>query len=192
MPSRIRNTSMPTFQVSESALIIPYFDSPTSSYSKWLSIPSKSAPAYRIAPVSRVTDATLVNDSTAAVSIDAFDNLSGPWRYDVYVQYDSGAWFLAAENVPMDSTAYVRVYDGINHGFYVVCTDEAGNVEKKQAQRELSLSINGGVVTDVDVMPVDNGMTDNNDVFDLQGRKRTKALPAKGVYIQGGKKRIVK
>ena len=95
----------------------------------------------RIAPESRVADVQMLNDSTATVSIEATDELSGPWRYNVYVQYGSGAWFLEAENVPADTTASVRVYEGINHGFYVVVTDSAGNVEQKEAAREFSLEV---------------------------------------------------
>ena len=92
-------------------------------------------------PVSRVVDATVLNDSTATVSIDATDDGSGPWRYNVYVQYGSGAWFLAAENVPADTTATVKIYDGIVHHFYCVATDMAGNVEVKEPRSELTLTV---------------------------------------------------
>ncbi len=88
----------------------------------------------RIAPTSCVTDVNMLNDSTASVSIEASDDLSGPWRYDVYVQYGEGsAWFLGAKDVPIDKEANVKIYEGINHGFYVVVTDSAGNMEQKQA-----------------------------------------------------------
>ena len=93
------------------------------------------------APESHVADVKMLNDSTATVSIEATDELSGPWRYNVYVQYGSGAWFLGAENVPIDTTASVKVYEGINHGFYVVVTDSAGNVEQKNAEREFSFEV---------------------------------------------------
>ena len=95
----------------------------------------------RIAPTSHATEAKMLNDSTASVSIAATDELSGPWRYDVYVQYGDGAWFLGAENVPIDQKAKVKVYQGINHGFYTVVTDSAGNVEQKQATREFTLDV---------------------------------------------------
>lgn len=100
----------------------------------------------RIAPESHVTDVKMLNDSTATVSIEATDELSGPWRYNVYVQYGDGAWFLGAENVPIDTTASVKVYEGINHGFYVVVTDSAGNVEQKNAEREFTLEVFGSQV----------------------------------------------
>ena len=109
----------------------------------------------RIAPVSHVKDVEVLNDSTAAVGIEANDELSGPWRYNVYVQYGSGAWFLGAENVPVDSIAKVQVYAGIKHDFYVVATDSAGNVEQKEAEREFSLTfytdLRGDVNSDGDV-----------------------------------------
>ena len=96
----------------------------------------------RIAPQSHATGAKLLNDSTAAVSIAATDELSGPWRYDVYVQYGEGSgWWKAAENVPIDQQAKVKVYQGMNHGIYTVVTDSAGNVEQKQAAREFTLDV---------------------------------------------------
>ena len=100
----------------------------------------------RVTPVSRVSDVRMLNDSTATVSIEATDELSGPWRYNVYVQYGSGAWFLAAENVAADTTASVKVYEGIDHGFYVVVTDSAGNVEAKEEAREFSFEVFGSQV----------------------------------------------
>ena len=96
----------------------------------------------RVKPVSRVMDAALLpGGETAAVSIEASDEGSSPWCYDVYVQYGSGAWFLAAENVPADTTATVKLYDGIEHHFYCVATDMAGNVEQKEAHAELTLIV---------------------------------------------------
>lgn len=98
------------------------------------------------APESHITDVQMLNDSTASVRIEASDELSGPWRYNVYVQYGSGAWFLGAENVPADTTASVKVYEGINHGFYVVAADSAGNVEQKNAEREYTFEVFGSQV----------------------------------------------
>ena len=100
----------------------------------------------RVAPESHVANVVMATDSTAAVSIAATDELSGPWRYNVYVQYGSGAWFLGAENVPIDKAASVRVYEGINHGFYTIVTDSAGNVEQKDAVREYTLEVFGSQV----------------------------------------------
>ena len=98
------------------------------------------------APESHVSNVVMATDSTAAVSIAATDELSGPWRYNVYVQYGDGAWFLGAENVPIDSVARVKVYEGIDHGFYTVVTDSAGNVEQKTAAREFTLEVFGSQV----------------------------------------------
>lgn len=100
----------------------------------------------RIAPESHVADVQMATDSTAAVRIAATDELSGPWRYNVYVQYGSGAWFLGAENVPIDSVACVKVYEGIDHGFYTLVTDSAGNVEQKAAAREFTFEVFGSQV----------------------------------------------
>lgn len=95
----------------------------------------------RIAPESHVSDVKMLNDTTVAVSIAATDELSGPWRYNVYVQYGDGAWFLGAENVPIDKAANVKVFEGIDHGFYTVVTDSAGNVEQKAAAREYTFEV---------------------------------------------------
>ena len=96
----------------------------------------------RVKPTSRVVDATVLpGGETAAISIEASDDGSGPWRYDVYVQYGSGAWFLAAENVAADTTATVKLYDGIVHRFYSVARDMAGNVEQKEPHSELTLTV---------------------------------------------------
>lgn len=91
-----------------------------------------------VKPTSRVIDCELLNDSVAAVSIRGEDDRSGPWRYDIYTQYGGGDWVKAASEVPIDRAAHVRVYEGIEHHFYAVLTDSAGNVETKQPIRELT------------------------------------------------------
>ena len=143
----------------------------------------------RIEPVSSVKDVTIMNDSTAVVTIDAFDNLSGCWRYDVYVQYGEGsAWWKAAENVSIDTTASVKIYDGINHGFYVVATDSAGNVEKKNPVREAILY--NGKTTLIETP----SQTTIKDFYDLQGRKVDGILKKNEIYIMtdGDKKKSQK
>lgn len=91
-----------------------------------------------VKPTSRVIDCELLNDSVAAVSIRGEDDRSGPWRYDIYAQYGGGDWYKAATEVPIDHAAQVRVYEGIEHHFYAVLTDSAGNVEVKEPVRELT------------------------------------------------------
>jgi hypothetical protein len=103
---------------------------------------------------------------TATVSIETTDDGSGPWRYDVYVQYDSGAWFLAAENVAADTTATVKLYEGIEHHFYCVVTDMAGNVEQKEAATEATLMV-GSVAIKGDLNG--DGQVTSADVWTLMG-----------------------
>ena len=101
----------------------------------------------RIAPESHITNVEQVDDNTATVSIEATDELSGPWRYDVYVQYGEGsAWWKAAENVPIGTAVNVKIYGGINHGFYVAATYMAGNVEQKESAREFTLDVHTAVL----------------------------------------------
>lgn len=145
----------------------------------------------KIMPESRITDVTLLNDSTASVSIDATDNGSGCWKYDVYVQYGEGSgWWKAAENVPIDTMASVKVYDGINQGFYVLVTDSAGNVEKKEKIREYVLDMSDPDAIEVAKIDTRNGET---AVYDLQGRRVEKsAMRTKGIYIVNDKKKVRK
>ena len=128
-----------------------------------------------IAPTSHVSDVKMLNDSTASVSIEASDELSGPWRYNVYVQYGSGAWLLGAENVPADTTATVKVYEGINHGFYVVVTDSAGNMEQKEAAREFTFEVFGSQIdtnTKIELAQGWNWMSHNqNEVMAAEALK---------------------
>ncbi len=91
-----------------------------------------------VKPSSRAIDCELLNDSVAAVSIRGEDDRSGPWQYDIYAQYGGGEWVKAASEVPIDRAAQVRVYEGIEHHFYAVLTDSAGNVEVKEPVRELT------------------------------------------------------
>lgn len=93
----------------------------------------------KVAPVSHVANVEMADGGTAAVTVEATDELSGPWRYDVYVQYGSGAWFLGAENVAVGTPASVKTYPGVAHHFYTVATDMAGNVEQKEAVTEATL-----------------------------------------------------
>ena len=105
-------------------------------------------------PTSHVKDVQQKDGKTAIVSIEADDDLSGAWRYDVYVQYGSGAWFKGAENVPIDEDAEVAIYAGIEHKFYTIVTDYAGNVEQKEPLAESTLTpeaVKGDVNGDGDV-----------------------------------------
>lgn len=118
----------------------------------------------KVAPVGRVIDAQVLNDSVATVNIEASDELSGAWRYDVYVQYGKNAsWWKAAEGVPADTTANVKIYEGINHGFYVIVTDSAGNVEQKDAAREFSMKFYTSLRGDVN----GDGNTDTQDAIQV-------------------------
>jgi len=89
------------------------------------------------APVSKVAMVKTLNDSTIALNIDATDNMSGVWKYDVYIQQNKGAsWWKAATDIPADSTVRIRAYSSIENGFCVIATDSAGNVEQKTLSDE--------------------------------------------------------
>lgn len=127
----------------------------------------------RVKPTSRVVDAELLpGGEEAAISIEASDEDSGPWRYNVYVQYGSGAWFLAAENVPADTTATVKLYDGIVHHFYCVATDMAGNVEQKEDRSEFTLTVSEN----------EHGDANGDGTIDVADIAEVIDTMAKGVY----------
>lgn len=95
----------------------------------------------KIAPTSHVSACEIKNDTTVTLNFESDDELSGVWKYDVYVQYGKDASWKHAGSAAVDSTFDVRIYEGINHGFYVVATDSAGNVEAKEAAREYTLDL---------------------------------------------------
>lgn len=92
-----------------------------------------------IAPTSRVTDCEVKSSTTATLHLKGNDNMSGVWKYDVYVQYgEDASWFKCQENVT-DTLCDVRIYSGMNHGFMVIATDSAGNREIKELHSECRL-----------------------------------------------------
>lgn len=94
-----------------------------------------------IAPISHVSACEIKNDTTVVLRYESSDELSGVWKYDVYAQYGEDAPWKNVGTIAADSVLDVRIYEGINHGFYVVATDSAGNVEMKEAAREYTLDL---------------------------------------------------
>lgn len=123
-----------------------------------------------IAPISAVVSADIKNDTTATLKIRATDNLSGPWKYDVYVRYGSegSSWYKAVEGATTEDID-VKYYKDLVHAFCVVATDSAGNVEKKELIAEFELS--NGVLGDANL----DGFVNVNDIttiakFILEGK----------------------
>ena len=87
-------------------------------------------------PQSSVSNIT-ITDTMALLTVQATDNISGVWKYDVFAQYGANAeWEKVGENIPIDSMISVRVYDGMNTGFVSIAIDSAGNVENKPLLRD--------------------------------------------------------
>ena len=87
-------------------------------------------------PQSSVSNIT-ITDTMALLTVQATDNISGVWKYDVFAQYGATAeWESVAQNIPIDSVISVRVYDGLNTGFVSIAIDSAGNVENKPMLRD--------------------------------------------------------
>lgn len=133
------------------------------------------------APESHVTEVIIDTDTTALVKMEATDNLSGVWKYDVYVQYGEGAaWFPEALDVPADQMARVRYYEGVATQYLTVAYDMAGNKEFRQV-----LNPEMGTATGIADIKYSDGGSDI--YYDLQGRKMTKK-PQRGIFIRNKKK----
>ncbi|MBQ5892298.1 MAG: T9SS type A sorting domain-containing protein [Bacteroidales bacterium] len=87
-------------------------------------------------PQSSVSNIT-ITDTMALLTVQATDNISGVWKYDVFAQYGANAeWEKVGEDIPIDSMISVRVYEGMNTGFVSIAIDSAGNVENKPLLRD--------------------------------------------------------
>ncbi|MEE0881998.1 MAG: T9SS type A sorting domain-containing protein [Bacteroidales bacterium] len=87
-------------------------------------------------PQSSVSNIT-ITDTMALLTVQATDNISGVWKYDVFAQYGANAeWEKVGEDIPIDSMISVRVYEGMNTGFVSIAIDSAGNMENKPLLRD--------------------------------------------------------
>ncbi|MEE1271987.1 MAG: T9SS type A sorting domain-containing protein [Bacteroidales bacterium] len=87
-------------------------------------------------PQSSVSNIT-ITDTMALLTVQATDNISGVWKYDIFAQYGANAeWEKVGEDIPIDSMISVRVYEGMNTGFVSIAIDSAGNVENKPLLRD--------------------------------------------------------
>ncbi|MCR4918943.1 MAG: dockerin type I repeat-containing protein [Prevotella sp.] len=103
----------------------------------WTNIIDGTPPASNIKKVEIVDD--VVN-----IQVAIEDNLSGAWRYNLYMQTEAnGAWQRIGYSVPEDSTMSVKLEQDLTYGFYVVAKDSAGNIEQKEAQCEYAVSLLG-------------------------------------------------
>lgn len=92
-------------------------------------------------PTGKVMDVVAVNDSVVSIHIEAYDSLSGPWRYDVYSWcnlYET--WEKVAKEIPIDSIAHVEVEEDAKYSYCIIVTDSAGNIEQKELNAELNFS----------------------------------------------------
>ena len=139
-----------------------------------------------VAPTSTITDVTMENDTIARLHMTAEDNLSGIWYYDVYAQYGKGTMWVKVGDHVTDPHFDFRVYEDIDYGYCVLAVDSAGNVEKKEIDREWPKPETPVGIQDSSMPPT----LDNEPLYDLQGRP---AQPTKrGIYVQQGKKRVIK
>lgn len=112
-----------------------------------------------VAPTSVITDVSMASASTAAITVSAIDELSKPWKYDVYQRLqDSEEWTRAAVNIPVDSVVIIPVGNSKTYEYYVLATDSAGNVEVKEPQCEFRFTtsmLKGDINSDGEVTAQD-------------------------------------
>ena len=78
-------------------------------------------------PVSSI-DTIIYSEGLTTVSINAHDNLSGIWKYNIYAQVDSMFVPLALD-VPFDSVASIEAQEGQYSYLVSQAIDSAGNIE---------------------------------------------------------------
>lgn len=112
-----------------------------------------------VAPTSVITDVSMASASTAAITVSAIDELSKPWKYDVYQRLqDSEEWTRAAVNIPVDSVVIIPVGNSKTYEYFVLATDSAGNVEVKEPQCEFRFTtsmLKGDINSDGEVTAQD-------------------------------------
>ena len=92
-----------------------------------------------VSPNSSISKCTVKNDNILELHFSGEDNLSGIWKYDLYMQEEvNGEWTKIAENLTDSLYEYKGCAD-VNYGFCILATDSAGNVEKKELAREINI-----------------------------------------------------
>ncbi len=140
-------------------------------------------------PESCVDSVVCVSDSLVNISFKGFDERSGIWKYDLYVQPGANSdWFLMQEAITTNTCQY-EVFKDIDYGFCVVATDMAGNREEKSIESEFRY-FNESTTTQINNILIEQDKSNDDSLYDLFGRKV--ANPSPGIYIRNGEKVIIK
>ncbi len=143
-----------------------------------------------INPVSYIDTLTIENDSTINIHIKGLDERSGIWKYDIYYQPGTGAdWVMLTEGIT-DNVYSCHVFEDIPYNFCSIATDKAGNKESKKFGAEYTY-INGNVTSNVEIIK-DDVRLDDNELYDLFGRKVNEENLTPGIYILNGEKILIK
>lgn len=124
-----------------------------------------------VAPSSVIDNSWMVNDSTLRITADGFDERSGVWKYEWYVQAGENApWWKEGET---ESPQFdYHIFEGIDYGFCVLATDSAGNVEQKIIERERGFKTYGPDFEDkIDEAPA-SAPDKEGAIYDLSGRRQ--------------------
>ena len=81
-----------------------------------------------ITPPASSIDTIIYSEELTTLSINAHDNLSGIWKYNIYAQVDS-IFVPLALDVPFDSVASIEAQEGQYSSLVSQAIDSAGNIE---------------------------------------------------------------
>ena len=135
-------------------------------------------------PTSKITKA-VENKGKITVTVSGSDATSGIGAYRIYAFKNNGPAELVA-TITSGKTATFACDAGTKYGLCVIATDNVGWVEAKDLKPEVEVSTTG---TGISTILMDD--SENSEFIDLQGR-HVKDPTAPGIYIQNGKKVLIK
>ena len=135
-------------------------------------------------PTSKITKVT-EKKGKLTVTVSGSDATSGIGAYRIYAFKNNGPAEMVAA-ITSGKTATFACDAGTKYGLCVIATDNVGWFEAKDLKPEVEVSTTG---TGISTILMDD--PENNEFIDLQGR-HVKEPTAPGIYIQNGKKVLIK
>jgi len=135
-------------------------------------------------PTSKITKA-VESKGKLTVTVSGSDATSGIGTYRIYAFKNNGPAELAATITPGKKATFA-CDPGTKYGLCVIATDNVGWDEAKDLKPEYEISTTG---TGISTTLMDD--SENSEFIDLQGR-HVKEPTSSGIYIQNGKKVLIK
>ena len=135
-------------------------------------------------PTSKITKA-VESKGKLTVTVSGSDATSGIGSYRIFAFKNNGPAELVAK-ITSGKKATFACDSGTKYGLCVIATDNAGWDEAKDLKPEYEISTTG---TGISTTLMDD--SENSEFIDLQGR-HVKEPTSSGIYIQNGKKVLIK